>query len=130
MESRVLETANRLRLIQADFADESNQTRRDYLREAIEKVLAAILPAARNEFLRRLLERFPTGSFAAQPAEREQEIEGGSMAGESRFRNVDFLIQNLLEIVPTLTEEQKVIIDKSLHEAGLGRKSRAVIPLT
>jgi len=119
MESRVLETANRLRLIQADFADESDQTRRGYLREAIEKVLGAILPAERNEFLRRLLERFPTGSFTAQSAERESEIEGGSTIRESRLRNVDFLIQNLLEIVPTLTEEQKVIIDKSLQEAGL-----------
>ena len=120
MESRVLETANRLRLIQVDFADESDQTRRDYLREEIEKVLAAILPSERNEFLRMLLERFPTGGFAAQPAETESEIEGGSTLGESRLRNVDFLIQNLLETLPTLTEEQKVIIDKSLQEAGLG----------
>ncbi|MFC1634475.1 hypothetical protein ACFL5Z_06495 [Planctomycetota bacterium] len=122
MESRVLETANRLRLIQVDFADESDQTRRDYLHEAIEKVLATILPAERNEFLRRLLGRFPTGSFAAQPAERKSEIEGGSMIGESRFRNIDFLIQNLLEIIPTLTEEQKVIIDRSLQEGGLRRE--------
>jgi hypothetical protein len=119
IESRVLETANRLRLIQADFADENKQTRRDYLCEEIEKVLASIVPAERNEFLRRLLERFPTGSFVAQPAERKSENEGGSMIGESRIRNVDFLIQNLLEIIPTLTEEQKVIIDKSLQEAGL-----------
>ena len=121
MESRVLETANRLRLIQVDFADESDQTRRDYLCEEIEKVLASILPAERDEFLRKLLERFPTGSFTAKPTEGESESESGSMSRESRFRNVDFLIQNLLEIVPTLSEEQKVIIDKSLQEAGLRR---------
>ena len=124
IQSRVLETANRLRLIQADFADESKQTRRDYLREEIEKVLASIVPAERNEFLRRLLERFPTGSFVAQPTEGESENEGGSMIGESRFKNVDFLIQNLLEIIPTLTEEQKVIIDKSLQEAGLKTEAK------
>jgi hypothetical protein len=121
MESRVLETANRLRLIQADFADESDQTRREYLCEEIEKVLATILPTERNEFLRELLERFPTGNFAAKSAEGEAEGERGSMGGGSRLRNVDFLIQNLLEIVPTLSEEQKVIIDKSLQEAGLRR---------
>jgi hypothetical protein len=108
-------------LIQADFADESDQMRRDYLCEEIEKVLATILPTERDEFLRKLLERFPTGSFAAKPAEGESEGESGSMGGESRLRNVDFLIQNLLEIVPTLSEEQKVIIDKSLQEAELRR---------
>jgi len=119
IESRVLETANRLRLIQADFADESNQTRRDYLCEEIEKALATLLPAEREEFLRRLLERFPTGGFITPPEGGVRETEGDSTAGEARFRNVDFLIQNLLETVPTLTEEQKVIIDKSLEEAGL-----------
>lgn len=119
IESRVLEAANRLRLIQADFADESGQTRRDYFCEEIEKALAAILPTEREGFLRRLLEQFPTGGFAAQPGERTEGIEDASPVGESRLRNVDFLIRNLLEIAPTLTEEQKVIIDKSLQEAGL-----------
>ena len=121
MDCRILETANRLRLIQVDFADESDQTRRDYLCEEIEKALATILPTEREEFLRKLLERFPTGSFAAKPAEGGAEGESGSMGGESRLRNVDFLIQNLLEIIPTLSEEQKVIIDKSLQEVGLRR---------
>jgi len=121
MDCRIHETVNRLRLIQADFADESDQTRRDYLCEEIEKVLATILPTEREEFLKKLLERFPTGSFAAKPAEGGAEGESGSMGGESRLRNVDFLIQNLLEIIPTLSEEQKVIIDKSLQEVGLRR---------
>ena len=121
MDCRIHETVNRLRLIQADFADESDQTRRDYLCEEIEKVLATILPTEREEFLKKLLERFPTGSFAAKSAEGGAEGENGSMGGESRLRNVDFLIQNLLEIIPTLSEEQKVIIDKSLQEVGLRR---------
>jgi hypothetical protein len=119
MDCRVLITANRLRLIQADFADASDQTRRDYLCEEIEKVLATILPTERDEFLKKLLERFPTGCFAAKPVEGGSEGESSSMGGESRLRNIDFLIQNLLEIVPTLSEGQKVIIDKSLQEAGL-----------
>ena len=119
MNCRILETANRLRLIQADFADESDQTRRDYLCEEIEKVLATILPTEREEFLRKLLGRFPTGSFAAKSVEGGSEGESRSMGAESRLRNVDFLIQNLLEIVPSFSEEQKIIIDKSLQEAGL-----------
>jgi len=122
IESRVLETANRLRLIQVDFADESEQTRIDYLREEIEKVLKTFLPAERKEFLERLLEKFPTGSFVAQPGSGEQENKSSSTSDESEFKNVDFLIQSLLEIAPTLSDEQKVIIDKSLEEAGLRPK--------
>lgn len=124
IENRVIETANRFRLIQADFADESDQVRRDYLSEELEKALAAVLPAERDEFMRRLLERFPAADFAAQPETERQETEATSTAGEPRLRNVDFVIQNLLEIIPTLTDEQKAVIDKSLQEAGLSPKTR------
>jgi hypothetical protein len=119
IENCVLEAANRLRLIRADFADENDQTRRDYLCEELEKALAAVLPDQRDEFLKRLLERFPSGGFAVQPGAEEQEAEGTSTAGESKLRNVEFVIQSLLEIIPALTEEQKIIIDKSLQEAGI-----------
>lgn len=122
MDSRVLETANRLRLIQVDFADESEQTRKDYLCEEIEKALKTVLPDERSEFLQRLLERFPTGSFIAQPALKEQEITIAPKIDESKLKNVDFLVQSLLEIAPTLSDDQKEFIDKSLQQAGLRPK--------
>ncbi len=119
IENCVFETANRLRLIRADFADESDQTRRDYLGEEIEKALATILPVERDEFLRKLLQQFPAGDFAAQPGTETGEAEGMSTTGEPRFRDVDFMIQSLLEVIPTLTDEQKAVIDTSLQAAGL-----------
>ena len=122
MDSRVLETANRLRLIQVDFADESEQTRKDYLCEEIEKALKTVLPDERSEFMQRLLERFPTGSFIAQPALKEQEITIAPKIDESKLKNVDFLVQSLLEIAPTLSDDQKEFIDKSLKQAGLRPK--------
>ena len=42
----VAATANRLRLIQIDFADESPDVRRGYLSEAVEASLAEVLPVA------------------------------------------------------------------------------------
>lgn len=122
MESHVLETANRLRLIQIDFADESDQTRKDYLCEEIEKALKTVLPDERSEFLRRLLERFPTGSFITQPELKEQETKKAPEIDESKFKNVDFLVQSLSEIAPTLSDDQKEFIDKSLQQAGLRPK--------
>ena len=49
LENRVLETANRLRLIQVDFADKDSKARDDYLCEEIERALKTILPDERKE---------------------------------------------------------------------------------
>ncbi|MGB2863512.1 MAG: hypothetical protein WBC05_09335, partial [Sedimentisphaerales bacterium] len=124
MESYILETANRLRLIQVDFADESEQTRAAYLCEEIEKALNSVLPDERNEFLGRLLEKFPAGSFITQAISTETTVENPPAVDESELKNVDFLVRNLMEIAPTLSEDQKSFVDKSLQEAGLRPKAR------
>ena len=54
----VAATANRLRLIQIDFADESPEVRRGYLSEEIERALAEVLPEERQTFLQELMNRF------------------------------------------------------------------------
>jgi len=119
MENRVLETANRLRLIRTNFADESGQARRDCLCEELDKTLATILPAQRDEFLKRLLEQLTIIDSTVQCMQQENEAEGTSTINEPTFRNVDLAIQNLLKLLPALTQEQKLIIDRRLQEAGL-----------
>lgn len=120
LENRVIETANRLRLIQVDFADESNETRIDYLCEEVERALKMVLPEERSEFLRRLLERFPTGNIAAQPMLKEQQGKSISVIDEAKLQDADFLVHSLLEIVPTLPVDQKESIIKKLQQMGLG----------
>ena len=122
MESYILETANRLRLIQVDFADESDETRTAYLCEEIEKALKSVLPDERNEFLGGLLEKFPAGSFITQAISTETTVESPPAIDESELENVEFLVRNLLEIAPTLSDDQKDFVDKSLQEAGLRPK--------
>lgn len=120
LENHVIETANRLRLIQVDFADESNETRIDYLCEEVERALKMVLPDERSEFLRRLLERFPTGNIAAQPMLKEQEGKSISVIDEAKLQDAGFLVHSLLEIVPTLPVDQKESIIKKLQQMGLG----------
>jgi hypothetical protein len=120
LENRVIETANRLRLIQVDFADESNETRIDYLCEEVERALKTVLPEERSEFLQRLQERFPTGNIAAQPMLKEQEGKSISVIDEAKLQDADFLVHSLLEIVPTLPVDQKESIIKKLQQMGLG----------
>ena len=124
MESHVLETANRLRQIQADFEDESEQARTTCLCGEIEKALKSVLPDERNEFLDRLLKKFPSGSFIAQAILTEMTVESRPAVGESELKNINFLVRCLLEVAPTLSDEQKKYVDKSLQEAGLRPKTR------
>lgn len=116
LEDLILKTVNRLRLIRADFADESDSVRKGYLGEELERALATVLPDQREIFLKSLLERFPTIGNDERTRTQEQQNEG-----DSSLKNKDFVIQRLLEIIPTLTEEQKVIIDRSLQEAGVNQ---------
>lgn len=120
LENRVIETANRLRLIQVDFADESNETRIDYLCEELERALKMVLPDERSVFLRTLLERFPIGNITAQPMLKEQGGESISAIDKAKFQDADFLVRSLLEIVPTLPVDQKESIIKKLQQMGLG----------
>ena len=120
LENCVLETANRLRLIQVDFADKSSQIRADYFSEEIERALKMILPEEREEFLRKLLERFPAGTFAPQPIIQEQKGKNISVIDETKLKDANFLIQCLLEIIPTLPVDQKESITRRLQQTGLG----------
>ena len=124
MEIRVLETANRLHLIQVDFADESEQTRMDYLCEEIERALKTVLPEERSEFLQRLQERFPIGNISTLPMLKEQEDKSVSITDETKLQDTDFLVHSLLEIFPTLPAERKESVAKKLRQIGLGSQVR------
>lgn len=55
----VAATANRLRLMQIDFAEESSATREEYLLGELKSALAQVSNADRGAFLQALSERFP-----------------------------------------------------------------------
>ena len=124
MEIHVLETANRLHLIQVDFADESEQTRKDYLCEEIERALKIVLPEERNEFLQRLQERFPIGDIATLPKLKEQQDKSISITDEAKLQDADFLVHSLLEIFPKLPAGQKESITKRLQQISSGSQVR------
>ncbi len=116
----VSETANRLRLIQVDFANESEQTRMDYLNEEIKRVLKTVMPEQRKVFLEKLIERFPTGHLEATPTDEQPQPQGRSVIEVEDFKDPDFVISRLLELAPTLSDEQKELFAKRLQEAGFG----------
>ena len=124
LDNRVIETANRLRLIQVDFADESDQTRSEYIAEEVERALKMVLPEERDEFLKRLIARFPTWGTHVQPTAKEQEAKSDTAIDAAKLKDINFLVRSLSEIAPTLAGEQKESVIQSLQQAGLGLTTR------
>ena len=114
LENQVLKTANRLRLVQVDFADQPEQTRNEYLCEEIERALKTVVPDRRNRFLEALMARFPLPTLGSQPMQKVSASADASVAVH-RLKDADFLIRSLLPLVPTLSEDQKKLIADSLH---------------
>lgn len=110
----VAATANQLRLIQIDFADETDEVRKGYLGEEVERVLATLVPEERTAFLEELKSRFPSWDRQAEPAPPEPEPAKEPSVAERRLRDPDFLIGRLAELMPSLPGPQKQALTERL----------------
>lgn len=109
--------ANRLRLLQVELADASDEERELCLSQAIDAELKKQLPADRKAFLRDLETRFPTwdirgdsGAEAAPPEGLERPVE---------LDNWTFLLEELIRAAETLSEDDRRTLSDRLDEAGL-----------
>ncbi len=116
---RVTATANRLRLIQIDFADENAEVRKKYLSEEIERALSDIVPKDRQAFLEELVTRFPTWDPNVDVTPLEDESPLRSPTDERELQDPSFLLTRLIDLVPTLSENEKQALMEQLKEAGL-----------
>ena len=64
----------RLRLLQANFADDPASVRRGYIVEEIERALKPISPTKRNEYLACLAERFPAWEGVRSTAQSDVSV--------------------------------------------------------
>lgn len=121
---RVAAVANRLRLLQIDFADQSEEDRRGYLGEELSRVLASLPPSERKQFLEELQSRFPTwdsnvrleSNAPARPAFDEKELSDAS-----------FLVTRLTAVAQTLPPERKAAVIQRLKEAGLAASAGGAV---
>jgi len=117
----VAATVNRLRLIQVDFADQPTETRENYLADEVEHALAKLLPEQRPEFLKELKERFPTWDRQVDvSANSSAQVQTATDARE--LQDYTFLISRLIQLAPSLTEEQRKTAVARLAEAGLAER--------
>jgi hypothetical protein len=105
--------AARLRVLQANFADDDPATRQDFITQEIERALKGSVPDKRKVLLEALGQLFPTGE-AAGPVVSHQ-----PSAGAAAPATPEALLEGLLEVLPTLPPEQKQEFTERLKRAGL-----------
>jgi len=124
----VAATANRLRLIQIDFADEPPEVRRGYLEEALEGALAEVLPEEREVFLEELKERFPTWDPNVELQAPEAPPPTTSPLDAQELRDPSFLVTRLVEEAKRLSDEERRGITRTLQESGLAPRPTGGLP--
>lgn len=110
--------AARLRLIQANFADDPASVRQRYLTEEIERALKAVSPTRRKLHLDTLAERFPAWEGVRSTANSDVK------AGSAPLRPEE-LVANLVQLAPTLSPEARAAFASQLQTAGLSVKESA-----
>ena len=123
----VIATANRLRLVQTDLADEDPEVRQQYLADELERALTKIVPADRAGFMASLQEWFPTWERVELSGSSEEGM-GQSTADEKDLRDASFLVDRLSDIAPTLSEQEREAVASKLRDAGLSTAGRQVWP--
>lgn len=112
-------TANRLRLVQVDFADQSAEVRREYLAEEVERALASVAPEQKKAFLGELMEQFPSWDAKVEVQLRNEETTERTETDRRELADPNFLVARLIEVSAGLGEPERKVLIQRLKEAGL-----------
>jgi hypothetical protein len=110
--------AARLRLIQANFADDPSSVRQGYITEEIERALKPVSPTRRKLHLDSLAERFPAWEGVRSTADSDVK------AGNAPLRPEE-LVASLVQLAPTLSPEARAAFAAQLQAVGLSTKESA-----
>jgi len=110
--------AMRLRLIQANFADDPSSVRVGYLTEEIERALKPVSPTRRKIHLDSLAERFPAWEGVRSAASSDVQVGAAPLTAEE-------LVGRLVQLAPTLSPEARAQFAGQLQAVGLSIKESA-----
>lgn len=104
--------AARLKLLQANFADDAPATRQTYLAEEIDRAIKNVVPARRKVYLQALAERFPAWQAPqAAPVAPTPAVTPSESPSE--------LLARFIQVMASLPPEVKGDFLRQLQEAGL-----------
>lgn len=105
--------AARLRILQANFADDDPATRQDFIGQEIERALKGSVPERRKALLEALAQLFPAWETAA-PMVNHQPATGAAVP-----ESPEALLDNLLASLPSLPAAQREEFTERLKRAGV-----------
>lgn len=121
-------TANRLRLIQADLADEPAESRRAHLNDEVKSALEKVPMAERNDFLSAVEDRFPAWEGGRVVTGGDGSAAMLSATDMAEFTDPGFLLRQLVKTAPSMTEEQRREAGEQLAAAGIAPAGAGEIP--
>ena len=121
-------TANRLRLIQADLADEPAESRRAHLDDEVKAALEKVPALEQNDFLELIEDRFPAweGGRVVSGASEGTLVSATDMA---EFNDPAFLLRQLAKAAEGMTPEQKREAGERLAAVGIAPAGVGEIPV-
>ena len=105
--------AGRLRLVQADCADDLPATRQEYVADEIGRALKEVVPSKKKAYLQALADQFPAWQIAPLPA---TVLPGKPEITEDTPEN---RLESLLAVAPNLSAEQRKEFASRLSQAGI-----------
>jgi len=103
--------ASRLKLLQANCANDSASERQDHITEEVERALKDVVPSQRETYLKVLGQRFPAWQIVKAPRVAEQ-------PGDPVPDDPELLLERLIESSSSLSSEAKADFVKKLQAAG------------
>lgn len=125
---QIAAAANRLRMIQIDFADRPVDERTAYLSEELSRAMENVIPQDREAFLQELMARFPTWdpNVEARPIEQQPAVR--SETDQRELQDPSFLVTRLADLAPGLSQQQRQAVIERLRQAGLTPKVTHGLP--
>ncbi len=122
----VAATANRLRMLQVDFADESAEARAEYLSEEVDRALGQIVPEQRQAFLESLMEQFPGWDSRVDVTVKKSDSVERSVTDARELQDPNFLVARLIQLAPSLSDDERRVLAQRLREVGLAAGAEQV----
>jgi len=116
-------TANRIRLLQADLADEDPETRRAHVTDEVREALSKLVPHDQERFLEALESRFPAweseGFASGRGPATTEAVASISPTDMAEFNDAGFLIRQLQKLAGSMTPDRKAAAAQELARAGI-----------
>lgn len=125
---KAAELANRLRLVQVDFADKPAEDRQGFMSDALNSGLSGLTPEHRREVVALLIERFPSWDANVQIGAGALAAPVQAKADDDERNDPSYHMARLIELASRMTPGEKQAAAEELKRAGFALQGEGGLP--